>query len=73
MCGRPESGPAGPYPYAARLRDGERALLSQLHDELVAEAPTPSNLLPELQACADTWLMTTRERRKVMMRERGAH
>ncbi len=37
------------------LRDAQRARLSQLHDELVAEGADGSKHLPELQRRADTW------------------
>jgi hypothetical protein len=37
------------------LRDAQRARLSQLHDELLAEGADGSKHLPELQRRADTW------------------
>jgi hypothetical protein len=37
------------------LRNAQRARLSQLHDELLAEGADGSKHLPELQRRADTW------------------
>jgi len=39
----------------AGLRDAQRARLSQLRHELVAEGADATKCLPELQARADTW------------------
>lgn len=39
----------------AGLRDAQRARLSRLRDELVAEGADGTKCLPELQARADAW------------------